>query len=172
MFKFIAILILFSISTYVGFYIGETYKQRSFNLNELQKAITMLNTEVIFSCTPLPEALFNISQKIAKPLSDIFYSISERLNNGEAASVYESYRFSYLIYKDQIHFNKSDLNIIEDFFKSLGESGVFGQEKVFKIAMENLRMNYIEAVKEAKSNTKMYRTLGLCTGAILAIIFI
>lgn len=172
MFKLIAILILFCVSTYIGFYIGETYKQRSLNLNELQKALTMLNTEVIFASTPLPEALFNISEKISKPLSDIFYNISAKLQSGEALSVYDSYSSSYMIYKDVIHFNKADLNIIEDFFKALGESGVFGQEKVFTITMENLRMNYMEAEKEAKTNIKMYRTLGLCTGAMLAIIFI
>lgn len=172
MFKLVAILILFGISTYIGFYIGESYKQRSFNLNELQKAITMLNTEVIFASTPLPEALFNISEKISKPLSDIFYNISAKLQCGEALSVYDGYSSSYERYKDYMHFNKSDLNIIDDFFKSLGESGVFGQEKMFAITMESLRMNYLEAEKEAKTNTKMYRTLGLCTGAILAILFI
>lgn len=172
MFKFIAMLILFSISTYVGFYIGESYRQRSLNLNEFLKAIRLLNTEVVFASTPLPEALFNISEKIDKPLSDMLCNISEKLRSGEALSVYDGYCSSYEIYKEQIHFNKSDLNIIEDFFKSLGESGVFGQEKVFTMTMDSLRMNYLEAEKEAKANTKMYRTLGLCTGAILVILFI
>lgn len=172
MFKFIAMLILFAISTYIGFYIGETYKQRSLNLNEFQKAIRLLNTEVVFANTPLPEALFNISEKIEKPLSDMFYNISEKLRCGEAVSVYDGYCSTYKIYKDHVHLNKSDLNIIGDFFKSLGESGIFGQEKVFNITMDSLRMNYLEAEKEAKANTKMYRTLGLCTGAILVILFI
>lgn len=172
MFKLIAIILLFSISTYIGFYIGETYKRRSENLNEIQKAITMLNTEVVFANTPLPQALFNISEKISKPLADIFYGISEKLQRGEAISVYAGFSDNYEIYKNEIYYSNSDLNIIKDFFKSLGESGVFGQERMFAITLENLRMNYLEAEKEAKANTKMYRTLGICTGAILAIIFI
>lgn len=172
MLKLLAILMLFSISTYIGFYIGEMYKKRSLNLNEMQKAITMLNTEVVFANTPLPEALSNISEKIDKPLSEMFSSIANKLKQGEVLSVYESYSCSYERLKDYIHFNNSDLNIIEDFFKSLGESGLFGQEKMFTMTLENLRMNYLEAEREAKSNIKMYRTLGLCTGTILAIIFI
>ena len=35
--------------------------------------------------------------------------------------------------------NKEDLRVIKDFLKSLGESGVYGQDKLFNLTIENLK---------------------------------
>ena len=62
--------------------------------------------------------------------------------------------------------------ILEDFFKTLGSSGISGQEKIFSLALENIDINYKEAKKKEKENIKLYRTLGISIGAMLAIFFI
>ena len=64
------------------------------------------------------------------------------------------------------------MKIINDFFKTLGNSGVTGQERIFSLALDNIDINYKEAKKLEKENIKLYRTLGLSIGAMLAIFFI
>ena len=59
--------------------------------------------------------------------------------------------------------------MLGDFFKSLGDSGVFGQERIFSLALEGIRMNLKEAEEAAKRNVKLYRYLGVCIGAMLTI---
>lgn len=171
MFRFIVITMVFICCTYIGFYFGDIYKYRSNELKEFNKAISFMNNEVLYSSTPLPTALLNISYKLKEPFSDLFQEMSSILEAGIATSVQESFNISYKKYEDDFHLKEDDRNIINDFFSSLGESGVYGQEKVFNLVTGSLERKYIEADEECKSNRKMYRCVGVCVGAILAIFF-
>ena len=70
---------------------------------------------------------------------------------------------------EEVYLNKEDKDILGDFLKSLGYSGVYGQEKIFNLALENLKINIKEAGEESKKNTKLYRYLGMCFGAMISI---
>ena len=74
--------------------------------------------------------------------------------------------------KEKMNLSDDDHKIISDFFKTLCSSGVTGQDKIFKIVLDNIDINYKEARKFEKENIKLYRTLGLSIGAMLAIFFI
>ena len=172
MFKYVAISILFVLCTFLGYYFGEKYKDRSNQIKEIQKAMILLNTEVVFSNTAIPQALIKISNAITDPFANIFKFTAKLLDEGIAANVSEAFRYSYKKNNEYIRLNLNDYRILDDFFKVLGESGVVGQEKIFKITMDSLAINSIEADKEARVNSKMYRTLGLCLGLVFAVFFI
>lgn len=172
MFRNALIFLMFLICTFIGFFIGENYKRRSLHLKELQKAILFLSNEIIYANTPLPDALLDISKKVSEPLSQIFNEMAISLENGYINTVYDSFEKAYLRAKENINLNNDDYKIISDFFKTLGASGVTGQDRIFKIALDNIDMNYKEAKKFEKENIKLYRTLGVSIGAMLAIFFI
>lgn len=172
MFRNIMIFIMFLICAFIGYFIGENYKRRSFNLKELQKAFMLLNNEVVYASTPLPDALYDIGNKIIEPISSIFIEMSSNLENGEICSVQEGFENAYKKYKENINLTTDDYKIVSDFFKTLGSSGVTGQERIFSLALENIDINYKEAKKLEKENIKLYRTLGMAIGAMLAIFFI
>lgn len=98
--------------------------------------------------------------------------MANMLDEGTSNSVYESFEKAYLENKEKLSLNSDDYKILEDFFKTLGSSGISGQEKIFSLALENIDMNYKEAKKKEKENIKLYRTLGISIGAMLAIFFI
>ena len=54
----------------------------------------------------------------------------------------------------------------------MGDTGIYGQEKIFNLALENIKLNLEEAAKEAGKNAKLYRELGMCFGAMTAILII
>lgn len=172
MFRFIVIFTVFISCIYIGFYFGEIYRYRSLELKDFQKALMLMNTEVLYSNTPLPLALLNISYKLENPFSKVFKEVSEMLENGKVNGVHEGFNKSYCCHQEEFHLKGDDLNIIKDFFFSLGESGVYGQEKIFNLTTEELKRKYIEAEEECKVNRKMYRGIGVCVGAIIAIFFI
>ena len=172
MLRNIMIFLMFLICTFIGYFIGENYKRRSIHLKEMQKALLLLNNEILYSNTPLPNALFEIGNKVSEPISFIFIEMASILAEGNISSVYESFEIAYEKNKDNISLNKDDYKIINDFFKTLGNSGVTGQERIFSLALDNIDINYKEAKKLEKENIKLYRTLGLSIGAMLAIFFI
>ena len=163
MFRYLVLVCIFIICSYIGFVIGENYKKRSVNLKEFQKAILLMNNDVIYTNIPLMEALYDVSEKVSGELSQM---------KGEANSVFDIFNNIYGKYENDLSFKKEDYSIVSDFFRTLGETGVFGQEKIFKLASEQVKLNYQEALKEAKVNIKMYRTLGVCAGALIVIFFI
>ena len=83
----------------------------------------------MYGTTPLPEALENLSHKVYKPLSKFIEAIANRLTKGDVESVHQGALEEFLILEKEFYLNKDDKKIMEDFFKSLGESGVYGQEK-------------------------------------------
>ena len=166
------IFLMFLICTFIGFFLGENYKRRSIHLKEFQKALLLLNNEIIYANTPLPDALLEVSKKVSEPVSDIFSDMALALENGYTGSIYESFENAYEKIKEKINLTSDDNKIISDFFKTLGSSGVTGQDKIFKLTLDNIDINYKEAGKFEKENIKLYRTLGLSIGAMLAIFFI
>ena len=132
----------------------------------------LFHNEIIYSNTPLPTALFEVGNKVSEPISNVFIKMANMLDEGTSNSVYESFEKAYLENKEKLSLNSDDYKILEDFFKTLGSSGISGQEKIFSLALENIDINYKEAKKKEKENIKLYRTLGISIGAMLAIFFI
>lgn len=169
MLKITGIAIIFLSCTYIGFYYGESFKRRSKQLKSILKSLMFLNNEVIYSNTPLPEALNYISVKVDTPTSDILSAVAKRLESGESKSVYDAFYEEY--HKKDLNFNlfEEDKIIIKDFLKGLGESGVYGQDKLFNLVIENIKLSCNAADELAKKNSKMYSAIGICIGAMIAI---
>ncbi|MDY4078372.1 MAG: stage III sporulation protein AB [Clostridium sp.] len=169
MFKVTLGIILFLISSFIGYFYGESFKKRYLHLKEANKAIIFLQNEVIFNTTPLPEALLIVGEKTTSPFKEV---ILESVKNLSDDGLYKAFKKAYLKKEEEFYFYKEDKNILEDFLKSLGSSYSYGQEKVFNLALENLKINLQEALELSKVNTKMYRYLGVCIGAMILIFII
>ncbi|MGM9934410.1 stage III sporulation protein SpoIIIAB [uncultured Clostridium sp.] len=169
MLKLILACVLFSICSYIGFEYGEGFNNRMFQLREVLKSLIILQNDILYGSTPLPEALGNFSYKVEEPVNSFIKGIREKLISGSVENVYDGAADEYRELKDKFSLNESDVKVLSDFFKSLGDSGVFGQERIFSLALEGIRMNLKEAEEAAKRNVKLYRYLGVCIGAMLTI---
>lgn len=172
MLKITAVIIIFLSCTYIGFYYGESFKKRSRQLNSILKSVLFLNNEVMYTNTPLPEALKYISLKVESPVNYVLSNVSEKLLKSESTSVYEAFEKEYKKNKSEFYLQDEDKRIVKDFLRSLGESGVYGQDKLFNLTIENMKLNCKSAEELAKKNIKMYRVLGICIGAMISIFLI
>lgn len=172
MLKIIAIVIIFLACTYIGFYYGENFNRRYKNLNDILNSLLILNNEVIYGNTPVPQALYYVSQKTTEPLKNLLLNISEKLKNGESLTVHHAFKEEYKKTKEEFFIIDEDEKILSDFTRSLGESGVFGQDKIFNLTIENIKINCKKSEAIANKNTKMYRALGICIGAMIAVFLI
>ena len=169
MFKAILIIMLFSLCSLIGYMYGDKFKKRCDSLRECYKSITLLQNEVVYNSTPLPEAFNQIGKKISEPFSEILINVGKRLEEGIEKNVYSAFFNEYTLCEEDIYLNKEDKHILGDFLKSLGESGVYGQDKIFTLALENMKINIKDADEISKKNTKLYRYLGICFGAMISI---
>ncbi len=172
MLKLILIISIFLISTYIGFAYGDTFRKREDEVKEILKGLIILENDIVYGTTPLPEALENLSCKLCEPLSKFVKAISNRLIKGDVESVYKGALEEFALLENEFYLCDEDKKVMADFFKSLGESGVYGQEKIFSLTIENIKMNLKDADESAKKNIKLYRYLGACFGAIVIIFII
>ena len=172
MLKLIFSISIVIISTYIGFAYGDTFRKRRDELKEILKALIILENDIVYGTTPLPEALENLSYKVCEPVTKFVKAITDRLTKGDVESVYEGVLEEFLLLENEFYLCDEDKKIMADFFKSLGESGVYGQEKIFSLAIQGIKMNLKDADESAKKNTKLYRYLGVCFGAMIMIFII
>ena len=170
--KMIGIVIIFFSCTYIGFYYGEKFKGRHRNLSDILNALLILNNEVIYGNTPVPEALYYVAQKTEYSLRNLFLNVSEKLIQGESLTVYHAFKEEYKKIKGDFYIIDEDEKILSNFTRALGESGVFGQDKIFNLTIENIKLNCKKSEDIASRNTKMYRSLGVCVGAMFAVFLI
>lgn len=172
MLKMILLLMIVLTCSYGGIVYGESFKKRHNQLKEILKAITLLQNDVLYGSTPLPEALDRLKDKVDDPLKTILDKASVKLFEGKVKSVYEAFVEEFEFINKEFYLNESDTKIVADFLRSLGECGVYGQENIFNLAVEGLKINLKDADESAKKNTKLYRYLGVCFGIMIAIFFI
>lgn len=168
MFKLIILIIVFLAFSYGGYAYGEKFNNRYKNLKEILKSILLLQNEIVYNMTPLPEALNSIGEKCRTPIKEQFLNSSSLLSEGKEDSVYHAFKTIYEK-ENNIYLNKEDERVLGDFLKSLGELGVYGQEKMFNLVIANLNINIKEAETIANKNIKLYRYLGVCIGAMIII---
>ena len=166
------IIVIFITCSYLGFIYGESYKKRLEDLKECYKGILLLHNQIMFNNTPLPEALSLIASKVSEPYHTILTLVSSDLYDGKKENVYEAFKDSYRKQEQNIFLNKEDIKVICDLINSLGDSGVYGQDKIFQLTLGNLKTNIEEAEELSNKNRKLYRYLGICFGAMISIILI
>lgn len=172
MLKVICLGIIFCMCAFAGSVYGESFKRRYVQLKECYKAISLLQNEVIYNSTPIPEALESIGKKLKDNFSDIVVHVAKKLEEGLYENVFIAFKSEYKEMEEEFYFEKEDESILEDFVKSLGESGVYGQDKIFKLVLENLQINIDEAFEISKKNTKLYKYLGICVGLMIFILLL
>ena len=166
--NFFLIIIVF-LSSLIGYLYGERFKNRLVQLKELKRALIDFENDITYTYTTLPESIENISIKAKSPIKELFNEISLKLKNNQVENVYMAFKESINEHKKKISLKDKDFEILLDLSKSLGETNVYGQVKIFNLAKEKLNIELEGAEEECNKNIKVYRYLGVSLGAMIAI---
>lgn len=157
-------------TTLIGLELASSMKKRIVLLRGLKSSLMMLQTEIQFTITPLPEALENVSYRLQGCLKEFYGYLSSRLleRNGETVSEVFMKGIQELLYKT--HLKQEDMDILIHLSKSLGSSDIDGQTRTLLLGIESLNENIRKAVEFQEKNEKMYRVLGILSGLSIAIV--
>ncbi len=172
MLKFLGCIMILAASTGIGFIYSAKFKKRTRQLEELQRCIYQLQNEIVYTHTPLPEAIEDVSKKSVYPVKEIFEEVSCLLFDNKVNNVHEAFRNVLNRRKDILNLKRDDMNILLDFSKTLGESDIEGQQRIFHLTLENLKKRIKDSEILMSKNVKMYRYLGFSLGAIIVIILV
>lgn len=172
MLKFLGMILIFGGSVYGGFQYAEKFIKRTQQLKELQRSVHQLQNEIVYTHTSLPDAINNISKKSIYPINSLFEYISSKLYRNEVDNVYEAFNKAIILKKNLLNLEKEDTNVLLDLAKTLGESDIEGQKRIFSLTLNNLNKQILLSEEIMNKNVKMYRYLGFTIGAAIVIMLV
>ena len=156
--KVFFLLIIVLLSSLIGYLYGEGFRNRLSQLRELKRALIDFENDIVYTYTPLPESIESIALKAKSPIKELFNEMAFKESINE--------------HKKEMNLRNKDFEILLDLSKSLGETNVEGQIKIFNLAKEKLDIELEIAEDECNKNTKVYRYLGVAVGAMIAIFLV
>lgn len=157
---------------YAGFAVAHRYQRRPKDIRYLQGALQMLETEITYGATPLPEALDVVSQRCEKGVAVLFATARDKLLMGDGLTAQEAWEESLQVFYQHSAITTGDLAILKALGAGLGISDRADQVKHLHLAREQLRIEALKAEDEAVKYVKLYHYLGFLGGLTIVIIFI
>lgn len=155
-----------------GFY--QSYKEiyRQKDLKELYKAFNILKNEISFSYRTLDESFDSISNKINKPIDEIFKNISMHLKSDNDFSFEEIFSNSISETKKNTYLTTQDINELIDLSKTinhLDNTSIITSINIFCSYLET-QINELEEI--SKKNKKTYQALTILSSILIIIILL
>lgn len=172
MFKIIGGIIVITACGLLGIAASNRYTLRPRDLRRYRSAMQMLETEIIYGCTPLPQAFSNIAGKVDGPLKGFFSMISEDLLTGFSYSLSNAWVKALEVLIAESCLNNADKELIVDFGKVLGSSDREDQKKHFELLYIQLKQHEEMAEEARRKNGKMYKSLGFLSGIVIFILLV
>lgn len=172
MVKFIGLAFIVFSSSGLGYILGSRFNMRVRELRLLRAAIQMLETEVVYSNTPLPDAFESIYKRCSSPINELFRTISSNLTKRTFDSVGEAFSKAVEDLKRNLSLSHEDIEILKSFGHSIGNSDIGGQVKSYKMILKQLEIQESKAEEQRSKNEKMYKSLGTLSGLAIAILLL
>jgi len=172
MIKIIGLSFIIFSSSGIGYILGSRFSMRVRNIRLLRMSLQMLETEIIYSNTPLPEAFEKIYRKCSNPVNELFKAVGNNLSRRTFGTVGEAFSKAVDDLSGNILLSHEDIEILKLFGYSIGTSDIEGQVKSFKMILNQLDIQEAKAEEHRRKNEKIYKSLGTLLGLAIAILLL
>lgn len=165
--KFLDIILIISICSYIGFYKSKRFGKRVKNLKDFKNALNIFKSKIEFTYEPICEVFEEISKTVYQNNNNIFKDFCVNiLKEGVQDS------WSDAVFESKLEFKNDDKEILNMLGKMLGKTDKDGQISEIELVSKFLDKQILEAEEQKSKNEKMYKSLGVICGLALAIILI
>ena len=165
-----ALLILISGSS-IGWIFGSIYINRVRELKELQLSLNIMDTEISYGRTLLPEALKAAADVLSSPLSNIFTEAAGMLNKSKSSNFYEIWEKTIKNNYKKSYLTREDFEIVLNWGRQIGTSTLENQIKINKLTIKRLEQHEDIAREIAARRVKPVRYAGVLLSLMVIILF-
>lgn len=165
--KFIILLSIIFLTTYIGLLLSKKYSNRVKDLKEMKIALNIFETKTRLTYETLPNVFKDISNKVNKNISNIFECASTYMNNIDAGNAWNK-----ALDESNTNMTKDDIEVLKGLSNLLGRVDIEGQIKDIELVENFLDKQIEEADIQKAKNEKLYKTLGITFGLAIAVILI
>ena len=165
--KWILSILVVIVSAALGLNKSKKFVEREYILSESITLFKRLQNEIVYLLSPLPNAIESARINLNTQFKDVVGSIGLSILQGDFNLNSVEMELSALFQLTQY-----DRQIIASGLVSLGMSDVSSQVGIIANTIELLEAQKNDAREEKVKNSKLYKTIGLISGVMIAIIFI
>jgi stage III sporulation protein AB len=154
----------------LGFFYAAQEKHRAQDLLELKKALLILSSEIEYMRTPLPAASVNIGKRSERWVGLLFERFGELLAENKGETAYQLWVQVIAEVKGKANLADEDWTVVEGFGKTLGYLDKQMQQNAISYVVDYIDEKAASLHLQADKNKKMYRSLGVIGGLLLAVV--
>ncbi|MGZ4162463.1 MAG: stage III sporulation protein SpoIIIAB [Tumebacillaceae bacterium] len=170
MIKLIGSALVLAVGTRFGFYMAARYADRPKQLRHFVNALQILETEILYGATPLPDACSRIGTRLALPVGPFFVTLGDKLRDGRGITADVAWREALTEHREQMVLKEPDRDVLLAFGRTLGVSDREDQIKHIHLAIAHLSTEEANARDEQSRNEKMWKYLGALLGLTVVIL--
>ena len=152
-----------------GVSLARAYRYQELLLLKLQSILQMMRWELSYRLTPLPELCRNTAKSTTGPLRRIFSLLSVKLQNHVQP---DASGCMMEVLKQFDSLPPKVKRILRHLGRILGRYDLEGQLQGMDVIIEECRREHSILEKDREIRMRSYRTLGICAGVALVILFI
>jgi stage III sporulation protein AB len=161
--------LVFVSCTGLGFRISRNYRERPRQLRSLMHAIRLLQAEIEYSVTPLPQALVRVADRSGRPVNQLLHTVAEALQESDV-SVADAFARGIEACRAKGALSAQDWSVVQEFGETLGTSDRVHQSQQIAVALTHLGRLEQEARDSQGKNERLWQYLGILSGLLLVIL--
>lgn len=151
-----------------GFQTAAQHRWETSLLKQIITAMDYMECELQYRQTPLPELCSTVSRKTNGVLREVFQSLARELEKCESFSAEQCMRIVLSKFEKIPQSVREDLHM---FGSSMGVFDLEGQVSGLKAVKQECHRQLDIRCQNQEERIRSYKTLGICAGAGLAILF-
>ncbi|WCK53153.1 stage III sporulation protein SpoIIIAB [Aneurinibacillus sp. Ricciae_BoGa-3] len=164
-----ASIILFS-TTFTGLKAAGRLARRPVEIRQLQTALKLLQTEIVYGATPLSQALDHIAKRISGSVGKLFSMVAGMLNGQQELTVYQSFETAAAEIWPTTAMKQPEKEILLQLGGILGLSDREDQKRHIELALMNLQSEEKHSLDQQSKYEKLYKSMGLLSGLLVIIL--
>jgi len=151
-----------------------TGERRLKELEQVRSALRALVTEIDYGLRPLPSAWRQVASQVPGSVGALFAGAAERFGGSRGVTAGEAWidALHCLQGQGRLALSQPDVSILTDLGSVLGLSHRQDQLRHFLLADERLAGAISEARRQVESRGRLWRSLGLLSGILIAILMV
>jgi len=155
---------------FAGMAIARGYSRRPDELRGILTGLQMLETEIIYGATPLPEAFNKVAERCCSSAALLFQRAGDELVSKGGCTAQEAWGKALVEFYPNSVLNRGDIAVLRTFGSSLGVSDAKDQSKHLRLIAEQLKSQILQAESMANKNVKLWNYLGFFGGVVIVLV--
>lgn len=166
-----ALIVVFS-CTVAGICFGKKVVYRIEELEQMQRAMILLKSQIDFLSTPLPEALKEIGLKSGCIVGDLFLEASKEMEKREGERGEQIWKDAVLNWEKKTYLVKQDIDAVIYFGLSIGYLDREQQKASICLLLQYIEITLKQLQQQKKQHQKLYSSMGILGGLLIVIVLL